>query len=161
MFTKIAFLVIFLLYTGNPSEDSRSYQKEYYPHGKIKAEGWLKNGLKEGYWKFYHRNGNLSEKGHYRKGLRHAYWYFYKENGKPKQEGHYSKGKMSDWWLFFNSQGTVNHKCQLSNGRKNGYCLQYENEKLTSAEKYQNGKKIKKWTSFSSFKRENKLSDLK
>jgi len=35
------------------------------------------------------------------------------------------------------------------------------NEKLTSAEKYSNGKKIKEWFDFSSFKRDNNLSDLK
>ena len=35
------------------------------------------------------------------------------------------------------------------------------NEKLTSAEKYHNDKKIKEWFSFTRFKRENNLSDLK
>jgi hypothetical protein len=34
-------------------------------------------------------------------------------------------------------------------------------EELKSAEKYKNGKKIKEWFSFNSFKKENKLSDLK
>lgn len=161
MFTKLAILVLFFFSFGNASEDSRSYHKEYYQKGKVKAEGWVKNGLKEGYWKFYHPNGRLSEKGHYKRGQRQDYWYFYTQKGNPRQAGHYRKGKKADWWLFFDTQGKVNHKCQLNNGEKNGYCLQYMNEKLTSAEKYRNGRKLKKWTSFSSFKRENKLSDLK
>lgn len=161
MFTKIAMLVLFIFSFGNPAEENGSYYKEYYQKGEIKAEGWVKNGLKEGYWKFYHSNGKLSEKGRYEKSQRQDYWYFYTQNGKPQQAGHYMRGKMADWWLFFDSQGSVNHKCQMSNGKKNGYCLQYMNEKLTSAEKYRNGRKLKKWTSFSSFKRENKLSDLK
>ena len=161
MFTKIIFLVLVFFSFGNPSDENRSYHKEYYHKGEIKAQGWLKNGLKEGYWKFYHPNGILSEKGHYKEGKRQAYWYFYTETGIPKQAGHYEQGNMANWWLFFDSQGRINHKCQLNNGKKNGYCLQFRNEKLTSAEKYQNGRKIKKWTSFSSFKRENRLSDLK
>ncbi len=161
MFIKIFMLVLYFFSFGSPSEEGRSYKKEYYQKGDLKAEGWIKNGIKEGYWKFYHPNGKLAEKGHYRRGHRDAYWYFYRENGIPKQAGHYKKGKMADWWLFFDSHGNVNHKCQLDNGKKNGYCLQYENEELMSAEKYRNGKKVKKWTSFSSFRRENKLSDLK
>jgi hypothetical protein len=37
----------------------------------------------------------------------------------------------------------------------------YKNEKLVSASKYKAGKKIKEWSTFASFKKENKLSDLK
>ena len=61
----------------------------------------------------------------------------------------------------YDTKGRINHKCQLNNGKKNGYCLKFENEELVSAEKYQNGEKIKEWFSFVDFQRENKLSDLK
>ncbi len=167
MFWKLFFLATFLSF-GNPSEtlpdirpENVMYHKEYYETGRKKAEGWLRKGAREGYWRLYHENGRLAEKGHYQNGNRVAYWYFYTDKGRPQQEGHFKKGKMADWWLFYDSSGKVNHKCQLNEGIRNGYCLQYLNEKLTSAEKYKNGKKVKKWTSFSSFRRENKLSDLK
>ena len=160
MFPKLFLMVCFVFY-GLQSEYDLVYHKEYYESGAIKQEGWLKNGVKADFWKFYHTNGKLSEKGHYQNNQRVSYWYFYDSYGKPLQEGHYKDGKKSNWWLFYDSMGKVNHKCQLSNGKKNGYCLQYINEKLTSAEKYQNGKKIKEWFSFSSFRRENNLSDLK
>ncbi|MEN1786321.1 MAG: hypothetical protein AAGF77_14465, partial [Bacteroidota bacterium] len=65
------------------------------------------------------------------------------------------------WWLFYDENEKINHKCQLKDGIKNGYCLKYVNEKLKSAEKFKNGKKIKEWYSFGSLKRENKLSDLR
>ena len=126
-----------------------------------KAEGWLKNDLKMGYWKYYHRNGKISEQGAYHSNKREKYWYFYDRNGKVEKEGHYVGGKNTNWWLFYDKYGKVNHKCQLSGGVKNGYCLQYQDEKLKSAEKYRNGKKIKEWYSFRSFKKENNLSDLK
>ena len=54
----------------------------------------------------------------------------------------------------------INHKCQLKDNQKNGYCLVYNNEKLVAASKYKAGKKLKEWTTFASFKRENNLSDL-
>ena len=37
----------------------------------------------------------------------------------------------------------------------------YKNEELISASKYSKGKKLKEWTDLKSFKRDNKLSDLK
>ncbi len=160
MYFKL-FLLLAFLSSGNPSEKNTLYLKEFYETGRTKAEGWIKNGLKEGYWRFYHKNGKIAQKGTYYNGNREAYWYFYTENGKPQQQGHYLNDKMTDWWLFYDAFGKIDHKCQLSEGIKNGYCLQYSNEELASAEKYENGKKIKIWTSFSSFRRENKLSDLK
>ncbi|MGB6154178.1 MAG: hypothetical protein WBG48_19500 [Pricia sp.] len=161
MYPKLLFMVALFLFLGNPSEENDVYQRDYYPTGKLKSEGWMKNGAKTAYWKFYHSNGRLSEEGHYRNNQRVAYWKFYADNGRPLQKGHYKNGEKWDWWLFYDTNGSINHKCQLKNGKKNGYCLKYENEELASAEKYTNGKKIKEWYSFSSFTKENSLSDLK
>ncbi len=157
---KIFFLLAFLS-SGNPSDKNIFYHKEFHETVNTKAAGWIKNGVKEGYWRFYHRNGKVAQKGTYNSGKREAYWYFYSENGKLQQQGHYLNDKMTDWWLFYDDFGKVDHKCQLKEGLKNGFCLNYVNEKLTAAEKYENGIKIKKWTSLASFRRENKLSDLR
>ncbi len=161
MFFKVFFIGSMVLLFGHPSEDSGMYHKEYYETGRPKAEGWLKNGLKTGYWRFYHPNGKVAEKGHYAFGKRENYWYFYTEKGALQQAGHYKKDAKADWWLFYDDYGNINHKCQLNKGKKNGYCLRYKNSKLTAAEKYQNGKKIKSWYSLRSFKKENSLSDLR
>lgn len=160
MFPKIIFLATLFLFFGKPFEENPHYSREYYETGNLKAEGWLKDGVKTDYWKFYHPNGKLSEEGHYKSNRKEKYWHFYFQTGKPEKEGHFENGKMTDWWLFYDQTGRVNHKCQLSNGKKNGYCLRYSNEKLTSAEKYRNGKKIKEWFSLGSFRKENSLSDL-
>ena len=82
-------------------------------------------------------------------------------DGTKESEGHFEQNKKSDWWLFFDMDEKIIHKCQLKNNKKNGYCLMYENEKMVAAVKYDKGKKIKTWTDFSSFKKENKLSDLR
>ncbi|MEX0360480.1 MAG: toxin-antitoxin system YwqK family antitoxin [Allomuricauda sp.] len=99
--------------------------------------------------------------GHYKNNEREGYWYFHDQLGKLEMEGHFKKGEKVNWWLFYDENGKINHKCQLKNGIKNGYCLKYTDEELKSAEKYKNGKKIKEWFSFGSFRKENKLSDLK
>ena len=81
--------------------------------------------------------------------------------GLLQKEGHYIEGEKINWWLFYDSKEQINHKCQLKNNIKSGYCLMYKNNKLTSAAKFSAGKKIKEWTDLASFKKENKLSDLK
>ncbi|MFK5974124.1 MAG: hypothetical protein QM485_12705 [Flavobacteriaceae bacterium] len=161
MFTKLFFMISLLFLFGSLPREEDTYFKDFYETGKIKSEGWLRSGVKMGYWKFYHRNGRISEQGHYEYNKREKYWYFYHRNMVITKEGHYINGEMTQWWLFYNEKGRISHKCQLRKGKKNGYCLKYQNEKLTSAEKYQNGKKIKEWSTLRSFERENKLSDLK
>lgn len=154
---KTTFLVLFVLV----SVPKKEYHREFHENGRLKAQGWKVGEVKEDFWKFYHPNGKLMEQGHYRKNERTGYWYFYNPLGKLDMEGHYIKGGRVKWWLFYDAKGKVDHKCQLKNGIKNGYCLKYMDEELKSAEKYRNGKKIKEWFSFSSFRKENKLSDLK
>ncbi len=162
MFSKGLFFIWFFLLVGNMPSSSKKYLKEYHSDGMLKAQGWInKKGQKVNYWTFYHPNGEKAEHGNYRSGKREKYWYFYRPNGTIEMEGHYANGKKAKWWLFYDENGKINHKCQLSGGIKNGYCLKYKDEKLKSAQKYTNGKKIKEWYSLRSFKRENKLSDLR
>ncbi len=157
---KALLFLTLVLFIGNAA-DEKTYEKTYYDNGNLKSEGWLRYNVKTDYWKFYHENGKISEQGHYEYGKREKYWFFYTKNRVRAKEGHYIKGEQVDWWLFYDPQGRINHKCQLNMGVKDGYCLKYEDEKLTSAEQYSNGEKVKEWINFSAFTKENSLSDLK
>ena len=160
MVYKIFILFAFVFITGFSSEDN-TYQKTYYENGTLKSEGWLRFNVKTGYWKFYHETGKIASQGHYEYDKKEKYWYFYDTNRVRTQEGHFTNDKKVNWWLFYDKQGRVNHKCQLNKGVKNGYCLKYMDNELISAEKYSNGKRIKEWTNFGAFKKENSVSDLK
>lgn len=159
MFQRIYILLAFVFLSATLPEDN-TYTKAYYDNGELKSEGWLRFNVKSGYWKFYHENGTLSSQGHYKYGKKEKYWYFYSPNRVRVQEGHFLNGEKINWWLFYDKQGRINHKCQLYIGVKNGYCLKYLDNKLTSAEKYSNGKKIKEWENFDHFNRKNIVSDL-
>ncbi|MEO1010411.1 MAG: hypothetical protein AAFX53_03845 [Bacteroidota bacterium] len=161
MFPKILLFIGISIAFGNSLLKDAIYSKDFYKSGVLKSEGWMENGQKQGYWKFYHSNGKISAEGHYKNGQREKYWYFYSDQRVRTKEGHYKSGKKNNWWLFYDKKGRIHHKCQLANGKKNGYCLKYTDAELTSAEKYKNGQKVKEWFSFSSFRRENKLSDLR
>ncbi|CAM1343145.1 toxin-antitoxin system YwqK family antitoxin [Tenacibaculum amylolyticum] len=154
-------LIGFLLLFSSVVFAQKQYAKNYHTNGNLKEEGWVKDNLKHGYWKFYYPNGVLKEKGHFKKGLKHKYWYFYRADSFKEKEGHYINGLQNKWWLFYDNNGDVGHKCQLKNNIKNGYCLVYQKRKLVKASKFVNGKKIKEWKDFSSFKKENNLNDLK
>lgn len=161
MSPKSFIVVVFLLVVCSSYAQDKTYSKTYHANGKLASEGWLRYNVPTDYWKFYHENGRISEQGSYKYGKRDSYWYFFDEYRVRTQEGHYQNGEKVNWWLFYDSKGRINHKCQLRKGVRNGYCLKYMDEKLTSAEKYSNGKKIKEWTSFGDFTKENSLSDLK
>jgi len=139
---------------------SKKYVKEYDRNGNLKAEGWMLGENKDAYWKFYYPNNKLKKRGHFKDNTPIKYWYFYREDGIIESEGHYVNGFKNEWWLFYDKMGNVFHKCQLKNNKKNGYCFRYKNKKLIKAEKYKEGKKMKEWTDFKSFKKENNLSDL-
>jgi antitoxin component YwqK of YwqJK toxin-antitoxin module len=163
---KVLFLLFFFgmissfVFANAQSLNEKTYSKRHYANGNIKAEGWIVDSKKDGYWKFYYRNGQLQKEGHLSKDEPTDYWYFYRDNGIVESEGHYDNGTKTKWWKYFDSAENINHKCQLKNGKKNGYCLIYNNDKIVKATKFKNGKKIKEWTDFKSFKEDNKLSDL-
>ena len=158
---KIVLLSLLCLSFVKIENSNNTYFKEYYENGNLKAEGWISEKKKAGYWKFYFENGAIAHQGHYESDRKDNYWYYFFENGQVEKEGHYSTGSALNWWIYYNQKGHIIHKCQLDKGIKNGYCLKYSDQKLISAEKYQNGQKIDEWFNFSSFKRDNNLSDLK
>ncbi|WP_338101624.1 hypothetical protein, partial [Psychroserpens algicola] len=158
---KMKFIAsICLLLLSFNSMAQKTYQKNYFDDGTLASEGWLLNSKKTDYWKFYHANGTIQREGHFALGKETKYWTYYRHDGTKESEGHYEHGKKHKWWLFYDSNGKINHKCQLKNNQKNGYCLMYKNEKLVAAVKFSEGKKIKTWTDYRSFKKENSLKDL-
>lgn len=151
-------LITFLILIAS----AKIYHKNYYDSGALKSQGWLThNKQKEGYWIYYYKNSKKQKSGSYHNNTPKGYWYFYNDAGTVIKEGHFSNGKKNGWWIFYNNTGNIIHKCQLHNGKKDGYCLKYRNNKILSAQKYDEGIKIKEWYDFSSFKKENDLSDLR
>jgi len=159
IFKKSLLLILFLLPSLLFSQ--KIYQKTFFVNGTLKEEGWLFNNQKNDYWKFYHKNGSIKKEGRFKNNLETKYWYFYSKSSTIEKEGHFKKGEKNNWRLFYDKNGNIHHKCQLKNNQKNGYCLLYKKKKLVKASKFKNGEKIKEWTDFSSFKKENSLSDLR
>lgn len=131
------------------------FWKFYYENSThLRKTGNFKKNKKDGYWKFYTPDGKMESEGRYKNGTKNGYWHFYDNDGVIREEGNYTKGKRNDWWSFFMS-GKLTHKCQLKNNEKDGFCINYKNGKLTKASKYEKGKKLKEWTDYASFRKDN------
>lgn len=125
----------------------------------INAENVLKDKksfiLKEEYVKRYFENGKLREEGWLKDGKKNKYWFFYYENGNKKEEGHFKNGKKCKWWLFYDKRGRIQKKMEFDDGKPNGYAIIYNDDKIVSAQKYESGKKVDEWFSLSEFKKDN------
>lgn len=109
----------------------KEYVKNYYPNKKLKEEGWIENGTKTDYWFYYYENGNKKEEGHYKNNLK------------------------TYWWIYYDEKQRILKKCEYKKNKLNGLTIVYNKEKIVKAEKYSDGKKIKTWTDFNEFKRDN------
>jgi len=91
--------------------------------GEIKtkeANGWIKDGRKEGYWTEYFSNGQLWHKGDYKNGNREGPWVFYYKTGGLSATGKYENGKREGFWISHNELGGVLMQGEYKNDKKEG-----------------------------------------
>lgn len=152
----IVVALLFLICTSFTADtEPQMYSKEYYSNGQIKAEGWLSGTQKTKYWIFYHENGATASEGHFNNDHKTDYWHYYNKQGKLIKEGHYDKGIAQNWWIFYDIARLETRKIQYKDNQKNGFCLVYENKKLTKVEKYVEDQYKGEWDSVRTFRRDN------
>lgn len=77
----------------DPKGQKTGIWKEYYPGGKIKAEGHYEQDVKIGTWQFFYPSGTLEQKGAYRNGKPEGTWRWYYENGNLLRETAFIAGR--------------------------------------------------------------------
>lgn len=70
-----------------------------------KAEGELKDGLRQGPWTFFYDGGKKAASGEYRAGMKEGPWTFWHENGQKAAEGAYRGGLKEGAWLEYDENG--------------------------------------------------------
>ena len=130
-------ILIIIIFFSTEIYSQKKYSKSYHNNGKMKAEGWMLNNKKT------------------------DYWFFYRKDATKEKEGHYINDNKENWWIFYDKLEEVSFKCQFKKNKKNGYCLIYKNNNLVKASKFKDGKLIKEWNDFDSFRKENNLRDLR
>lgn len=99
----------------------QGYWKEYYPSGKLMAEGKYKDSYKVGVWNYYYENGKLEQKGKYNsKQNPVGEWNYYYENGNIYKIENYLDGELDGDYIEFNDTGKIIVKGQYFEGLKTG-----------------------------------------
>jgi antitoxin component YwqK of YwqJK toxin-antitoxin module len=74
------------------SDDSLHFKTYYYEGGAKSSEGYLRNGVPDGYWRSYYRNGKLKSAGNRRNFKLDSLWTFYNRKGEKTVEISYDMG---------------------------------------------------------------------
>ncbi|WP_371136453.1 toxin-antitoxin system YwqK family antitoxin [Algoriphagus sp.] len=68
--------------------------EDFYINKKLKEEGNLIDGLKDGIWKEYYPSGKIKVLKNYCQGEKHGIFEFYKETGELDFKVHYHFGRV-------------------------------------------------------------------
>jgi antitoxin component YwqK of YwqJK toxin-antitoxin module len=125
--------------------------KFYYKRARIRLEGNMKGGYKDGKWTEYYNNNNrqIFAKGKYKHGKQDGKWTEYFENGKIKSKVNYKDGKPDGKWTWYWRNGQIevekNYKKDIVDGKWARY---HKNGQIEEKGIYKDGNKVGKWTSY-------------
>jgi antitoxin component YwqK of YwqJK toxin-antitoxin module len=92
----------------------------WFPNGKIKEEGGLSDGKRNGKWRFYYESGNVFEEMSYRNGRpdgKKTTWY---EHGVIMTKGEFKDGYRTGKWIQYGPKGQVLNEQVFKEGKPTG-----------------------------------------
>lgn len=95
--------------------------KDYYPDGKVKAEGTYVDSKRTGIWKFYNSQSKVEQIGSYSNGRPDGLWKWYYENGSVLREEEYFQGERDGVYTEYSPDGDIIAQGQYTDGEKNGF----------------------------------------
>ncbi len=121
--------------------------KDFYPDGKIQAEGQFTDNRRSGQWKFYNAAQKVEQTGGYNNGRPDGLWKWYYENGALLREEEYFQGQRDGMCTEYSPAGEVIAEGQYSDGEKNGE-WKLKNGDFTEEGKYIIGLKDGIWKAY-------------
>ena len=121
---------------------------EDYKDGILSGEGIVNaEGDREGSWKEYYPGGKIRAEGVYTKGKCTGEWKYYHPDGKIEQIGKYTKsGKLEGTWKWYYDDGLLAREENYHNGVKDGESTEYdETGKEIEGGEYVNGQEDGPW----------------
>ena len=100
--------------------NSNGKWKDFYPDGKVMAEGQYNTNRRTGVWKFYNEDGKLEQTGPYNNGRPDGLWTWYYDDGTILREEEYVLGQRDGAFTEYAQGGEVITKGQYAEGEKNG-----------------------------------------
>ncbi len=121
--------------------------KDFYPDGKIQAEGQYSDNRKTGIWKFYNEFEKGEQTGSFNNGRPDGLWKWYYENGVLLREEEYFQGQRDGAYTEYSPGGEVIAQGQYSDGEKNGE-WKYNSGNDIESGKYISGLRDGVWKSY-------------
>ncbi len=94
--------------------------KDYFPDGRIKAEGTYNDNRRSGLWKFYNNLSKVEQTGSYNNGRPDGLWQWYYNDGSILREEEYFQGFRDGSFTEYSREGSVIVTGQYSDGERNG-----------------------------------------
>ena len=80
---------------------------QYYSSMRLRSQGDIVGGLREGHWVFYHPAGNVQAEATYIGGREEGAYRVYRENGVPYYLGQYHDGERTGTWEIYDESGQL------------------------------------------------------
>ena len=133
-------------YEGGKVVVIQELSSEKYPNGKIKSEGTLILGKKEGIWTTWYESGQKQSESIYKNGIQDGNMVTWFENGNKEQEGNYIFGEKDGKWISYYDNGQVDSTGNYSKGLKEGrWVSNYINHQNKCDGLFKDGMKDGKW----------------
>ena len=139
-----------IIQQDNPEKMERS--TEYHENGRIRAQGLVKNGKKDGVWKLYSSRGKMVKSVTYASGK------IIRDDGSSKKDAPKSSSR-KDSYLTYHDNGRIKVSGSFKDNKKSGEWREYdERGKIITITIYSNGgilfqqnpNKVKEYTSYHS-----------
>ena len=121
--------------------------KNYYPDGRIKAEGSYNDNRRTGLWKFYNNSSKVEQTGSYNNGRPDGLWQWYYNDGSVLREEEYFQGFRDGLYSEYAKDGSVIVTGQYSDGERNGL-WKFTSGDYTEEGNYIIGLKDGQWKSY-------------
>jgi uncharacterized protein len=94
--------------------------KDYFPNGKIQAEGVYTDNRRAGVWKFYNESEKVEQTGSYNNGRPDGIWKWYYDDGKILREEEYFQGQRDGVYTEYSPAGEIIAQGKNTDGEKDG-----------------------------------------
>jgi uncharacterized protein len=121
--------------------------KDFYPNGKIQAEGQFTDNRRSGLWKFNNISEKIEQTGYYNNGRPDGVWKWYYENGAPLREEEYFQGQRDGSYTEYSVAGEIIAQGNYADGEKNGE-WKFKTGDFTENGKFISGLKDGVWRSY-------------
>ena len=119
----------------------------YNDNGLLMSEGVVdEGGNYNGQWKDFYPDGKIQAEGTYQDNRRTGLWKFYSAAGKVEQTGNYNNGRPDGLWKWYYEDGSILREEEYFLGQRDGSCIEYaENGEILAQGEYSDGERNEMW----------------